>query len=198
MPDFLYDLRDCWRGLQRDRLYAGAVIGTLALTLGASAAVFSIVNGVLLRPLGYPGAASLVSIREVQPAVAQRYPTLPVTPRHFEIWRARATSFESMAQMDWRTATLTGAGEAAQVVVLRTSGTLFDVLEIPMALGRGLTRDDERLDRPRVTVIGDRLWRARIAGKPLADPWRRRVHHRRRPASRLRAATDPDARRIRD
>jgi putative ABC transport system permease protein len=168
MPDFLYDLRDCWRGLRRDRLYAAAVVATLALTLGASTAVFSIVNGVLLRPLGYPDPGALVSIREVQPAVAQRYPSLPVTPRHFEIWRTQATSFESMAQMDWRTATLTGAGEAAQVVVLRTSGTLFGVLQVPMGLGRGLVLDDERLDRPRVAVISDQVWRERFGGDPRA------------------------------
>src|SRR6478736_7996219 len=114
------DLRFAIRGLRRDPLYAAAVVATLALTLGASTAVFSIVNGVLLRPLAFPDAGSLVSIREIQPAVTQRYPTLPVTPRHFDVWRTQAASYESMAQMDWRTSTLTGAGDAAQVVVLRT------------------------------------------------------------------------------
>src|SRR5690348_1032239 len=110
MPDILLDLRDAWRALRRDRLYAAAIIGTLALTLGAATAVFSIVNGILLRPLGYPDPQALVSIREVLPRIAHRYPTLPVTPRHFDVWRTRATSFTTMAQMDWRTSTLTGAG----------------------------------------------------------------------------------------
>ena len=173
MRELLYDLRDAWRGLRRDRLYAGTVVGTLALTLGASVAVFSIVNGVLLRPLTYPDPQTLVAIREIIPGIAERYPTLPVTARHFDFWRDRATSFSSMTQMDWRTATLTGVGEAAQVVVLRTSGTLFEVLQTPMALGRGLTRDDEALDRPRVTVISEHTWRERlnsdlaVLGKPL-------------------------------
>jgi predicted permease len=166
MREILYDLRDTWRGLRQDRLYAAAIVGTLALTLGASVAVFSIVNGVLLRPLGYPDPQALVSIREIEPRLAERYPTLPVTPRHFEIWRDRATSFTSMAQMDWRTATLTGAWEAAQVVVLRTSGTLFDVLQIPTPVGRGLTRGDEGLGRPRVAVISEQLWRGRFGSDP--------------------------------
>src|SRR5262245_24726141 len=166
MRELLYDLRDTWRGLRRDRLYAAAVVGTLALTLGASTAVFSIVNGVLLRPLSYPDPRSLVSIREIVPDRAQRYPTLPVTMRHFDVWRARATSFSSMAAMDWRTTSLTGAGEPAQVVMLRTSGTVFDVLEIPTALGRGLAREDESLARPRVTVISDQLWRERLGSDP--------------------------------
>jgi putative ABC transport system permease protein len=166
MGQLLHDLRDTWRGLRRDHLYALAVVATLALTLGASTAVFSIVNGVLLRPLGYPDPDALVSIREIQPAVAERYPTLPVTLRHFDVWRTRAASFSAMAAMDWRTSTLTGAGEPAQVAMLRTSGTLFDVLRIPTPLGRGLTREDESLDRPRVAVISDELWRERLGSDP--------------------------------
>lgn len=166
MRELAHDLRDSWRGLRRDRLYAAAVIGTLALTLGASTAVFSIVNGVLLRPLDYAEPGRLVSIREIIPDIVQRYPTLPVTPRHFDLWRTRAASFTSMAAMDWRTATLTGTGDAAQVVVLRTSGTLFDVLRIPVAIGRGLTLEDERQDRPKVTVISDDLWHQRLGGDP--------------------------------
>lgn len=166
MQALLHDLRDTWRGLRRDRLYAAAVIGTLALTLGASTAVFSIVNGVLLRPLNYSEPDQLVSIREILPDMVQQYPTLPVTPRHFDVWRSHATSFSSMAMMDWRTATLTGQGDAAQVVVLRTSGTLFDVLRVPVAMGRGLTLDDERQDHPKVAVISDELWRQRLGGNP--------------------------------
>ena len=154
-----HDLRDAWRGLRRDRLYALAVVGTLALTLGASIAVFSIVNGVLLRPLSYVDPQALVSLREILPEAADRYPTLPVTMRHFDIWRDRATAFASLAAMDWRTSTLTGVGDATQVVVLRSSGTLFDVLRIPTKLGRGLTRKDEDRDRPAVTVISEQLWR---------------------------------------
>lgn len=166
MRELFFDFRDTLRGLRRDRLYAAAVVGTLGLTLGASIAVFSIVNGVLLRPLDHPDPQALVSIREILPAAVERYPTLPVTLRHFEVWRDRAASFESMAAMDWRTATLTGVGDASQVVVLRTSGTLFDVLQVPMARGRGLTRDDENLERPAVTVISDQLWRERLGSDP--------------------------------
>jgi predicted permease len=158
----VHDLRDAWRGLLRDRLYAFTTLGTLALTLGAATAVFSIVNGVLLRPLQYPHPQALVSMREVVPGIVDRYPTLPVTPRHFDVWRQRARSFASMAEMDWRTSTLTGAGDPVQLVVLRSSGTLFDVLQLPVAVGRGLVRDDENPDHPRVTVISDRLWRERF------------------------------------
>ena len=91
MDTILVDFRDALRGLRRDPLYAAAIVATLALTLGASTAVFSIVNGVLLRPLAYPEAHRLVSMREVEARIATQYPSLPVNARHFEEWRTRRT-----------------------------------------------------------------------------------------------------------
>ena len=70
MDGVLIDLRDAMRSLRRDPLYAAALVGTLALTLGASTAVFSIVNGVMLRPLAFREAQRLVSLREVEPTAA--------------------------------------------------------------------------------------------------------------------------------
>jgi predicted permease len=165
MDSVLIDFRDTVRAVRRDPLYAVAVIATLALTLGASTAVFSIVNGVLLRPLVYREAQRLVSVREIVPALAQ-YPTLPVNARHFEEWRTQTTSFASMAEVEWRTTNLTGAGDPAQIVVVRASGTVFDVLQMPVALGRPLTRADERPDHPPVTVISQRLWVDRLGRDP--------------------------------
>jgi len=161
------DVRDALRAIRREPVYAGAVIATLALTLGASTAVFSIVNGVVLRPLAYREAQRLVSIREVVPRNARRYATSPVNARHFEEWRRQATAFASIAEVEWRTTNLTGAGDPAQVVIVRASGTVFDVLQMPVALGRPLTRDDERPDHPPVAVISQRLWADRLGRDPL-------------------------------
>jgi putative ABC transport system permease protein len=160
------DLKLALRGLRRDPLYASAVAGTLALTLGASTAVFSIVNGVLLRPLPYPEAGRLVSIREVVPQWTKQYPTLPANARHFDAWRNRATTFVSMAALDWRTAHVSGAGDPFQGTILRASGTLFDVLQTPVALGRPLARADEQPDHPRVAVVSHELWRERFGRDP--------------------------------
>jgi putative ABC transport system permease protein len=162
MRTLLFDLRDALRGLRRDRLYAAAVVGTLALTLGATTAVFSIVNGVLLKPLAYRESQRLVSIREVIPRFADKYPTLPANARHFDYWRRQATSISAMAELDWRTTNLTGVGDPAQIVLLRSSGTLFDVLQAPVAMGRPLTWEDERDDRPAVTVISHSMWADRL------------------------------------
>jgi putative ABC transport system permease protein len=163
----LLDFRDTVRGLRREPLYAAAVLATLALTLGSATIVFSVVNGVLLRPLPYPEPQRLVSVREVVP-ISGQYPTLPANARHFEEWRRQTTAFASIAAIDWRTAALTGAGEPAQLVIVRASGTIFDVLEMPVAIGRPLTRADEQPDRPLVAVIGHRLWADRFGSDPQA------------------------------
>jgi putative ABC transport system permease protein len=166
METVLLDIRETLRAVRREPVYAGAVIATLALTLGASTAVFSIVNGVLLRPLAYREAQRLVSIREVVPRNSRRYATSPVNARHFEEWRRQATAFASIAQVEWRTTNLTGAGDPAQIAIVRASGTVFDVLQMPVAQGRPLTRDDERPDHPPVAVISNRLWEDRLGRDP--------------------------------
>jgi len=156
------DFRDALRGLFRDRIYSLVTVLTLALTIGATTGVFSIVNGVLLRPLAYRESHQLVSIREIHEQIARLYPTLPVNEQHFEYWREHSQSFDALAQYWVRTANLTGAGEATPIGFVRASGTFFDVLQVRAAAGRTLTRDDERKERSDVVVIGHALWRERF------------------------------------
>ena len=99
MRTLTFDLRDVVRALRRDRAYAVTAILTLALTIGATTAVFSIVDGVLLKPLAYRESGRLVAIREIWRELTSRFPTLEVNERHFEHWRANASSFESMARV---------------------------------------------------------------------------------------------------
>src|SRR6266511_4358040 len=72
--------------------------GAMASARVASTAIFSIVNGVLLKPLAYRDAHRLVSVREVWKQFSDRFPMLEVNERHFEYWRQHARSFESLAQ----------------------------------------------------------------------------------------------------
>lgn len=166
MGNLLFDVRDALRSLRRDQLYAATVVGTLALTLGASTAVFSILDGVLLKPLAYRESQQLVSIREVVREISATYPSLPANAHHFEEWRNHATSFAAMAALDFRTTNLTGAGDPAQVSILRARGALFDVLGTPVSTGRALMPDDEQPGRPAVAVISQRLWHERLGADP--------------------------------
>ena len=149
-----------------DRAYAATVVLTLALAIGAATAVFSIVDGVLLKPLPYAEPARLVGIREVWQEFADRMDRLPVNERHLEYWRANSRAFESLAQYLVRPVNLTGGGEAAQIRVARASGSLFDVLRTQPALGRALRPSDEPEGAANVVVLGDSLWRRRFSADP--------------------------------
>jgi len=166
MGSLAFDLRDVFRGLRRDRGYTLTVLLTLALTIGGTAAVFSIVDGVLLKPLAYPQSDRLVTIQEVWQQVRQISPGMEVNEQHFEYWRARATTFESMAQYIVLPANLTGAGEPAQVPVARVSGSFFAVLRVQAERGRVLDPSDEPSGRPEVAVIADACWRQRFGSDP--------------------------------
>jgi putative ABC transport system permease protein len=158
-------MRELIRTLLRDRAYSVTVIVTLALTIGATTAMFSIVDGVLLKPLSYPQSERLVTIGEVWQQFRDRLPWLAVNERHFEYWREHVRSFEAIAQYRPLPGNLTGAGQATQIVVTRASSSLFDVLGVRAALGRTFTQDDERTARD-VTVITDSLWRQRLNSNP--------------------------------
>jgi predicted permease len=162
MTQLSFDLRDVLRGLRRDRAYTLTVVLTLALTIGATTAVFSIVDGVLLKPLAYRESQQLVSIKEVWRQLSQRVPAMEVNEQHFEYWRQRARTFESMAQYIVLPANLTGVGDAAQIQVARTSGSLFDVLRVQAAIGRTLLTADEPSSQAEVMVITDACWRQRF------------------------------------
>jgi len=165
MTRFLFELRDALRGLKRDPGYSVTVVLTFALTVGATTAVFSIVNGVLLTPLAYRESHRLVELHEAW----QEFPIIPsldVNERHFEYWRQHARSFVSMAQFIPLAANLTGVGDAAQITAVHASGSIFDVLGVRPAIGRGLTADDERSGRPDVTVITQAFWRRTFGGDP--------------------------------
>src|SRR5262245_64038511 len=96
MQSVAADLRDVLRSFRRDRGYTLTVIFTLALTIGATTAVFSIVNGVLLTPLAYDGPDRLVALRELWREAGNG--PFAVNDRHANFWREHARSFDSMAQ----------------------------------------------------------------------------------------------------
>src|SRR5262245_49626079 len=151
----MFDFKDAIRSLRRDLGYSVTVILLLALTLGATTAVFSIVNGVLLRALAYREAHRLVAIREFVPQLSQIAPSLPVNPRHFLEWRSRASSFESLAEFTVGSMNMIGAGDPAQVNVVQTTSTIFELLGGEAVYGRVLTDADDRLENDSVVVLTD-------------------------------------------
>ena len=114
------DIQYAFRTLLRERGFASMAILSLAVGIGANTAIFSVVNGVLLRPLPYRDPEQLVTIREVVPKLAHLYPTLPVNFSHYYEWRQRWSAVESIAIVTSSSPNLTGVGEPEMLNGART------------------------------------------------------------------------------
>ena len=158
----LQDLRYAARTLRRAPGFALLTIFTLAVVIGANVVVFSVINGVLLRPLTYPQSDRLVVVHD---RVA-RLGRVPISASEYEEWTRSTTSFESMALFAHVPINLTGSGEAERFDAARVSPDLFSLLRVQPAVGRLFARGDDVPGRERVVVLANGLWRRRFGGDP--------------------------------
>src|SRR6186713_1664759 len=164
MRDLVQDFRYAARLLLRSPGFTLVAVAALALGIGANAAIFSVVDTLLIRPLPYQDADRLAVIWEHN--LPRDKKNNVVSPGNFIHWRELNQSFKelSVVSMTFRT-TLTGAGDAAELPVQYVSGTIFRTLGVRPALGRDFAPQD---DAPGVAVvaISDRLWRERFSADP--------------------------------
>lgn len=157
----LQDIRYAFRGMRKSPGFAAIAIATLALGIGANTAIFSVVHGVLLKPLPFDEPDRLVRVFDQHEGMRWT-----VSPPNFVDYREGAASFESMAALHTTSYALTGAGGAEQVPAARATPGLFDVLRAAPAHGRTFTPDDGLVGRDRVAVISHGLWQRRFGGDP--------------------------------
>ncbi|MFL5578190.1 MAG: ABC transporter permease [Gemmatimonadaceae bacterium] len=164
MDSLLQDLRFAARGLLRRPGFTAAVVATLALGIGANAAIFSVVNAVLLRPLPYGDPDRLVMVWGRYPDFGRTGTSLP----DFTDWRAGTTgSFAEMAAWHGTLFNLTGQGEPEQLRADRVSANFFPALGVRPALGRGFLPEEEKVGGDDdVVVLSHALWQRRFAGDP--------------------------------
>ena len=153
------DLRHSWRSLRRTPIIAATAILTLALGVGASTAVFSVVYAVLLRPLPYPETDRLVELFESNLNASTRASAL-----NYLSWAEYAKSFEALAAFNSTGMTLTGDGDPELLGGSEVSASLFNVLRVPPLIGRGFRSEDEQAASSRVVVLSEQLWRTRFGG----------------------------------
>jgi predicted permease len=160
--DLVQDLRYTVRSLRATPSFSVAVIATLALGLGANAAVFSMVNTVLLRPLSFSEPDRLFLVRaERRKDGALDWYSYP----DFLDLRSRSSALNAAA---WRGpgAILSGIGEARYVQTRQASAGLFGMLGVPLHLGREFSPDEDRLGAEPATLISHELWQTDFAADP--------------------------------
>ena len=160
----MHDLRYAFRTLARSPGFTAAAVLALALGIGANTAVFSVINGVLLRPLPYPGADRLVMVFDSFPQQGMEHG--PACIPDFLDWKARSRSFQGLDAVATNRFTLTGDGEAEQIVGAAVTAGFFDVLGVRPLLGRTFSAGEDQPGRAQTVVIGERLWRRRYGSNP--------------------------------
>ena len=164
MRSMLVDLRHAFRLLRRAPLFSALVITTLALAIGANTAIFSVVNGVLLRPFPYPEPERLVLMYE---NIGTNAPTFGFSPPDFVALRERARSFDGLAAFRTVEFELSGVDQSERIPAARISAELLDVLRISPALGRTFTEAEDS-GRQLVAILSDGLWRRKFGADPAA------------------------------
>jgi putative ABC transport system permease protein len=164
ISDLWQDLSFGARTLRRHPGFAAVAVLTLALGIGVNAAIFSIVDGVLLRPLPYPQADRLVRIWSASPATGQRF--LATSYQDFEQFERRSDVFSALAAFSEAPRILRGARrEPKSITVARVSENFFSVLGISPVHGRGLLAE-EFAQGERSVILSHRLWQSRYGADP--------------------------------
>jgi predicted permease len=162
LETLISDLRYAARVLRRAPGFIVTIVLTLAIAIGANSAIFSVVQGVLLKPLPFANAGRLVRIYYNSDA----QPKFPLNPNDFHDYRARNRTFTSMAAITRSDAQLAGAGQAVRLRAFAVTAGYFELLGFRPALGREFTSDEEQPGHGRTAVLSDRLWRTRFHSDP--------------------------------
>jgi putative ABC transport system permease protein len=163
MDGWTQDLRFGARSLLRRPGFTAAAVSTLALGIGATVAIFSVVNGVLLTPLPYPDPDGLVALREVDTRTGSR--GRGVDHPDVRFWQAEVPGLRVAGYAGARP-TLTGMGEPEVVYGADVTDGLLGVFGLKPALGRDLTAEEDVPGGPDVVVVGHRFWKDRLGSDP--------------------------------
>ncbi len=158
------DLRYGARMLLKNPGFTAVVVLTLALGIGANAALFSVVNGVLLNPMPFPQPEQLVTLHQSKP----NFETGAIPYPNFRDWQKENRTFSAMAIFRGFGFTLTGAGEAERVTARQVSAQLFSVLGVKPLLGRTFAPAEDEPGTAPVVVISEGLWRRKFNSAPDA------------------------------
>jgi predicted permease len=168
LEDLLHDFRFALRSLRHQPGFAAVALATLALGIGATTVMFTVINGVLLKPLPYPEPDTLVAVHG-----------------HSETWNVAAYGEQNLAYLDFLDCqrenrslaiagviydfgTLSEPGEAEHVEEFDASSNLFSVLGVPLFLGRAFLPEEDRAGGTPVAILGYGLWQRKFAGNPAA------------------------------
>ena len=166
MEKLLQDLRFSLRSLVRQPAFALTVILTLALGIGATTAIFSVVNALLLKPLPFEESERIVSIQNLSARTGLPFPN--VSAPDFHDWEAQSQSFEAMGYYTGGESSVTVNNRADYAMALRITPGFLPVLRAKAAFGRLLTAEEQRPGGPLAVVLTHAYWLRQFDGHESA------------------------------
>lgn len=162
------DVRYGFRALRKSPGFTAVTLAVLALGIGANSAIFSFVNGILLRPLPYPDSERIMDISHVPPQdIFPGRKTFAVSPANYIDWRARSKSFEKMAAYGGDSVNVSGTGEPQAVESVVATADYFAALGVSPMRGRFFTEAEEQPGH-QVVVVNEAFWKSQLGGAESA------------------------------
>lgn len=162
--DFILDVRYGCRMLRRQPGFTAVAVMTMALGIGSNTAVFSIVNGYLLRSLPYENSEKLAYLYEIDSRTGISHQQASLLD-YFD-WRKQNQVFDEIAAYDERSFALSGSSEPEWISGAEVSASLFSVLRVTPLLGRGFLAEEDQPDADHVVIISHELWQRRFGADP--------------------------------
>jgi predicted permease len=162
MQSFLQQLKQVLRRLRLSPLFTTITLITLAAGIGANTLVFSVIEGVLLKPLPYPEPARLVGVWHTAPGIQIK--DLNMAPSHYFIYREQGQSFQDVALYQGDSFSVTGVNEPEQVDGLDVTESLLPLLGVAPVAGRLISAEDAKPKAPKVVMIGYGYWMSKFGG----------------------------------
>jgi predicted permease len=164
MHELMIQLKQIVRRLVRNPGFAIVTLITLAAGIGGNIVIFSVVEGILLKPLSYPHPEELVSVMHKAPGIDIHQ--LPSAPSNYFIYREQNTSFQDMALVTRDSVTITGQAEPEQVPSLLATDGLLPILGIPPAVGRFFSKQDDMAGAPGTVILTYGYWQTKFGKDP--------------------------------
>ena len=164
MREFRNQLRQVFRRLARAPIFSAITLITLAAGVGANTVVFSVLEGVLLKPLPYPRAEDLVGVWQTAPGLNIK--DLNVAPSTYFIFREQNQSFIDVGVYQYDSVSITGVAEPEQVQALRVTDGTLPLLGVTPTLGRTFSRQDDTAGAPPTAVLSYAYWRRKFSADP--------------------------------
>ena len=160
----ILEARHAWRTLASRPGHTALIALTLALGLGANAAIFAMIDALIIHPFPFPQVERVGFVREASPTGTFNQET--VSPANFLDWRQQTTAFETLVAMQWWNVNVIGSDEPEGVQGFRVSADFFRTLGVQTVIGRGFLPVEEEAGHARRAVIVQSLWQRRFGGDP--------------------------------